>query len=128
MHFDGIEIPIGVQKRMTIFDAKRRDKEIDRLADRNALTPQKAIVRSGFAGQVRRYQGDNIEAPERLFDRRGFAVGPKALQYLAEYQVADEQRRETDQAPQGSDLSGLPIIQMIDPDRRIDQDHCAFRP
>ncbi len=128
MKLHRLEIPIGMQKGVALLDAEGANQNIDRLAYRHTLAAQEAVIGSRANCQLRIGQRDDIESAHRLFDKRGLPVRQQTLKNLAEDQIANEKPLPSYELAQRPNLEGGAIVEMIHPDRGIDQDHRAFRP
>ncbi len=122
------EIAIVMQERMATLDAEGPDQDIDRFAHRHALAAQEAIVGRRADGQIGAGQRNEIKSAHRLLDLIRLAVRPQPLKNLAKDEIADKQALPPDKPTQRSHLIREVIVEMIHPDRGIDQDHRAFRP
>jgi hypothetical protein len=122
------EVTVAVQQGVTAFDTECADEEVYRRSDRDPAAAQEAIVCSRFDRQLRVDQRDCFEPYERPLNEPRLRVGRKTLQNLAQDQVSDQQRRCRYQLSKPADRLGDDIIQKIDPDGAVDEDHVKSRP
>src|SRR6516162_6313920 len=108
---------------MTAFNAECANENVDRLSDRDPPTPQDAVVRCSFYRQFRVEERNSLESPERPLYEPRLRVSSETLEYFAQDQVSDQQRRGRYQLAKSTDRLGYDIIQKVDPHRAINEDH-----
>jgi hypothetical protein len=130
MPFHMLEIPIRVQQRHAVFDAERADQQVVGRAHRDAEASQRPIIRRSLDRDVIAGHVAQLELSQRPRHQGRLPRRSDALQHLAQHQIADDQRCVVvvDQGPQASHLPGQHIVELIDPDGRIDNDHSGTRP
>ena len=52
--FEGVKVAVGVEERMCVVQAERRDEAVDRLPDRAASLTELAVVACGGRGEFER--------------------------------------------------------------------------
>jgi len=111
-----------------MFDAPCSYQEIDRLANGDAATAERAkIARSGDCDRLSGHWF-NLEAAEKGFNlvRRPFIV--EALQHFAKHQVANDDLVGTENFPQCLDVSSPSASEEVDPNTAVDNDQSVPRP
>jgi hypothetical protein len=91
---------------MTAFDAECTNEKVNRLSNRDPSTPQDAVIRCSFYRQFRVDQRNSLESPERPLYEPRLCVSPETLEYLAQDQVSNQQRRGRYQLAKPTDRLG----------------------
>src|SRR5438067_8939181 len=112
-----------MEQHVAARNAERPDDDIDRLADRMAPASQQAVIRRRLHSQFGVKQRNGLELPQPTLDQSRFPFGSQPLQDLAQDQITDKQRYRRDQFPQPADGFRRDVVQVIDPNRAIDEDH-----
>src|SRR3954447_15753602 len=124
----GTEVAIVVEQRPAVLDAPGADQQTDGLADGDAAPAQGTEIAGCRNGnRISRHVHD-FEAPQQGFDfpSRPFIV--KALQHLAQHQIADYYLFSTYNRVQLFDMGRVPAVKEVDPDAAVDNDHPTPRP
>lgn len=106
-----------------MLDAEGADDDVRGLADRDAQSPQRAIISGGATSEIdiqKRHQ--NILA-QSAFDTRGTGLVPGALENLKQNEIADKERLATGGGFQFRGRRRSMATQMRDPDGAIDENH-----
>src|SRR6185437_3141110 len=118
---------------MAAFDAERGDDQVDRFSDGNSAPAQMPVVRGCPDRELGIAERDDLEAPELPLDEPSLRLRPQTLQYFAQNEIAHQQWRHLDITVEALDRRRRDPVQVIDPDRAIDEDHrrndpAGFRP
>lgn len=128
MGFHWVEVPIVVQQGVALVDAESADDQVHGLAHGNPAGAQGPVIRCRPRGAIGVQQGHDFEAAERALDPGSLGIATQALQHLQQDQVTDQDQFPADDLPQENDASGAAIVEVVDPDRTVDDDHRAVEP
>src|ERR1700737_3496038 len=104
-----------MQQRMTAFDTEGTNDDINRLADGNAAPAEKPIIRGRSDRQLWARQRHDLVLAERALDELRLRLGAKALQHLAQDQVAHEQRPFRDNGSKTCDGGAGYLVELVNP-------------
>jgi len=85
-----LEIAVRMQERVAVFDAKRADYEVGRLADGDSEPAKGSVIPGGRYREVRVEHCDRWENSERLFDSLRVALVARSLQDFDQHNIAHE--------------------------------------
>ena len=123
LRFKGVKVPIAVEQRVVANQAERRDEAINGLAYRQTARPQVSIVVSRGEREGDGARLEYFEVPEVPEYATCLRFGADALKHFAEDQIRQAQTlaRQLSIQPLGLGRGGT--VQVVDPDRRVDDDH-----
>ena len=83
--FEGVEVAVGVEERMRVAQAERRDEAVDGLPDRAASLTELAGVARGGRAEFDATGFENFELSQSTQHAGGIVVGRESLQDLANH-------------------------------------------
>ena len=119
----GIEVAIVVKQTMVVQQTERCDPRVDGRAHDSTPPAQRPIVERGGQGQVHAARGEHFEPQKPRPDLSKSAFVPKPLQDLAQDDVEESQPLTIDFSIQPLRLGRPGTIEVVDPDRAVDDDH-----
>ena len=126
--FKRIEIVIAVLERVAFTQAECRDKAVDGLANRTALGAKTTVIAGDRCSKLQAAGLEQLEAPQVPQNTRSFFIGRESLKDLADHQVEQPERLTRELLVEPVRLGRRDVIEIIDPYRRIDDDHGISRP
>jgi CubicO group peptidase (beta-lactamase class C family) len=123
-----MKIAVVMEQGPAVFYAPGADQQIDGLANGDAA-PAQGTKMAGRSDRDRvASHGHNFEAPQEGFDFPSRPLAIKALQYLAEHQVPDDDFVGAEDRAQSLDMGRIPAVEEVYPDTAVDNDHPGPRP
>src|ERR1700674_2999558 len=123
-----MEIAIVVEQRPAVLDAPGADQQIDGLADGDPPPAQGTEIARRCDGNRVAGHWHDFEAAQQGLDLSSRPLAVKALQYLAQHQIPDDDLVRAEERAQPPDMARSPAIEEVDPDAAVDNDHPAPRP
>src|SRR5579875_1412100 len=123
MALERVEVPVGVKQRVTVLNAKCRYERIDRRPHGDASSAQEAIIPRRADRNLTAAHGAKFERLKVAERAGGVRFGAQPLQHLSENQIADQQDFPVHQAIEQIGGGAALAVEVVDPDRRIDQGH-----
>jgi hypothetical protein len=122
---EGFEIPIAMDERVLIANAKRGDETINRFPNSVASAAKDAIIQRCFSGQIDTARVEHLKLQQLALDIFGNFVA-NTLQDFTENQVDEAQALaiEFHMNPIGFGIRNA--FQVVDPDGGVDDDHVGY--
>ncbi len=125
---EGVEIAIAVEQRMRVLETERRDEAIDCLPDGPPASAQAAIVSRSRLRESDAAGVEDLETAKCAKDSSGGGIGRDALEHLAHRQVEQPQTAALRLSIEPLDFGCADAVQVVDPDRRVDDHHVVTGP
>src|SRR5262249_22073454 len=119
------EVMVGMQKRVAVLNAARRNQRVTRFAHCHPEAAQLPIVVGSLHSHLasaNRYLGEVVQ---RLARQLEVLVTAKALQHLRQHQIADGQSLAVQKRVQQVDLWCRCPAEEVDPNARVDKNHLS---
>jgi hypothetical protein len=123
---EGFEIPIAMDERVLIANAKRGDETINRFPNSVASAAKDAIIQRCFSGQIDTARVEHFKLQQLVLDIFGNNLVANTLQDFTENQVDEAQALaiESHMNPIGFGIRNA--FQVVDPDGGVDDDHVGY--
>src|SRR5262249_54380673 len=124
--FERIEIAITMQQRVLFPNAERRDEKVDGLAHGAAAAAQETIVSRSVPRQFDTASLEYLQFEQLPLDSDGRTFIAQALQHLAQNDVGETQPSPAEFAIEPLGFWIADGSEIVDPDRRVDDDHVGY--
>jgi hypothetical protein len=125
---EAIEIMISMQQFVLVPQAKSGDETIDGLANRVTALAQLSIILSGGHGETATVSFKNLELQQISSYPHERAFRPNTLQHFAKDEVRQPNALPLQLPIQPACLRILRAAQIIDPHRRVNDNHSGLFP
>src|SRR5438105_15484653 len=122
------EIAVVVEQWPAVLDAPGADQKVDGLADGDPAPAQGTEIAGCCDGNRFTGHWHNFEAAQERLDFPSRPLVVKALQYLANHQIPDDNLVGAENRAQSPDMGRIPAVEEVDPDAAVDNDHPVPRP
>jgi hypothetical protein len=120
--FEGVEVAVTVQERMPLGQAEAGDETVDRFPHCSSLLAKSPKVLRRGPRQVDAAQGEDVELRKLPVDGRSRRFVGHALQHFAKNDVRQGEGLKTKLGIHPVRMRVFHAAQVIDPDRRVDDD------
>jgi hypothetical protein len=120
---EGLEIAVAVQEHVTFAKAERGDEAVNRLANGSPAGAKVAIVARRSGGELDSAGLEDLEFAEVAQHSGGLVLRREPLEDLAEHEIEKPHRLTLDLSVEPVRLRGRRAVEVVDPDRGVDDDH-----
>src|SRR5216684_9279099 len=121
-----LEIPVAMKQGVPLTQAERRDQAVDSFPNGVAAASKGSIVSRGVASQRHASCREHLQLQQLLFSRLRRRFVAEALQHFAQDDVGQPQTLPVELPAQPRRLRVSRALQIVDPDRGVDDDHAYF--